>query len=544
MLVYYYHSITKEYVSSGYAQVNPRSIGDTIDPSLLPANSTTVAPPAFDRNKFSCRFTGVLWLLESLTAVDSAYQHSQTVGNPHRTRHDTLPDVLPVDVASSDATYDKHVSNALGKTWSDHLALTEAHGATGAVVGTTNTQTLINKTLSSPDTLSTLTVGNTGLGLNCKVDQSYSGTGTAGSPVPTVGVLVGADEGANTRTNATRKTSRLGSAHYTNAEEPVSGLFIDSLSTTSVMHVGGGDSKMNAATALIFYTAANSTTTTGTERVRISSTGDVQIGSSTASPTAEKLQVYGAGKFGSTARTFHISKTSGSVVHKNATGDAAWANNYGFEGFTAATLLGAFGAYGAAKDTIARMWIGLSHTDTKFTVDMVTGNTLMGAYTDLGTGEKLQVTGKIRATDLIICNGKVGLTPTGGVAVRLTNRTGAASVKGTVVCASSAYDNAVNLIVVDIPDPIGVIYEDGIADGQEVWVVKSGIAEVYFIGSTTRKHFARGFISTDSGYVSGQALSEAVPTSPFATDKHFYEIGHVLESRTGAGLAKTELHFN
>jgi len=45
-------------------------------------------------------------------------------------------------------------------------------------------------------------------------------------------------------------------------------------------------------------------------------------------------------------------------------------------------------------------------------------------------------------------------------------------------------------------------------------------------------------------YIDGQAKSEAVPTSPFATDKHFSEIGHVLESRTGEGLAKVYLDFN
>ena len=49
---------------------------------------------------------------------------------------------------------------------------------------------------------------------------------------------------------------------------------------------------------------------------------------------------------------------------------------------------------------------------------------------------------------------------------------------------------------------------------------------------------------SDTGEISGQALNEAVPTSPFATDKHFCEIGHVLETRTGAGLAKVNLHFN
>jgi len=128
--------------------------------------------------------------------------------------------------------------------------------------------------------------------------------------------------------------------------------------------------------------------------------------------------------------------------------------------------------------------------------------------------------------------------------ITLINKTGGLSVKGTVVCPSATVDLSVDKIAVNVPDPIGVIAEDGIADGQPVKVVKSGIADVLFIGNTTRKNIARGFITGDAGYIAGHALSEAVPSSPFATDKHFYEIGHVLESRVGAGLAKVMLHFN
>lgn len=141
---------------------------------------------------------------------------------------------------------------------------------------------------------------------------------------------------------------------------------------------------------------------------------------------------------------------------------------------------------------------------------------------------------------------KVKITPEGGIAVKLTNKTGGASVKGEVVSvySATAINSSVSKIVVDIPAPIGVFYESGVADGNEAWVVISGVADVYFVGNTTRGHLARGFITGDAGYVTGQALSEAVPSSPFASDKHFYEIGHVLESRTGAGLAKCVLHFN
>jgi len=136
-------------------------------------------------------------------------------------------------------------------------------------------------------------------------------------------------------------------------------------------------------------------------------------------------------------------------------------------------------------------------------------------------------------------------TKEGGYGVMLTNSTGSPSVKGSVVCASSSVDEGFSLIVKDVPDPFGVVYEDGIADGTQCLVIISGIAQVYFVGNATRGHIARGFLTADgASYVPGQALSESVPTSPFAADKHFFEIGHVIQSRTGAGLAKCILHFN
>lgn len=141
-------------------------------------------------------------------------------------------------------------------------------------------------------------------------------------------------------------------------------------------------------------------------------------------------------------------------------------------------------------------------------------------------------------------NGKVAFSPEGGLMVKMINKSGANSVKGHVVRAEPSVAGAVTKAVVDTADAIGVFYEEQVPDGQSAWVVVSGIADVFYISNTTNGHMARIFITADSGYVAGKALSEAYPTSPFASDKHFCEIGHVIESRTGAGLAKTILHFN
>ncbi len=154
------------------------------------------------------------------------------------------------------------------------------------------------------------------------------------------------------------------------------------------------------------------------------------------------------------------------------------------------------------------------------------------------TGTSLAVAGQV-------ANTKIMFTAEGGLAVKLTNKTGAPSVKGTIVDASATVNNAFALCVKDVPDVFGAVYEAGVADGSECWVVISGIADVLFTGNTTRGQLARGYLTADgAGYIAGYALAENVPTSPFASDKHFYEIGHVLESRTGAGLAKCVLHFN
>ena len=143
----------------------------------------------------------------------------------------------------------------------------------------------------------------------------------------------------------------------------------------------------------------------------------------------------------------------------------------------------------------------------------------------------------------LVNNDKIRFTAEGGMAVKLTNKTGGNSIKGYLVHLSGAVNNAVIVATVDDPDIVGVFYEDGIADGAEAWIVVSGIADIYFNGNSTRGHFMRNQITADSG-TAGMAISEALPSPPLATDKHFHEIGHVLETRTGAGLAKGILHFN
>ena len=106
--------------------------------------------------------------------------------------------------------------------------------------------------------------------------------------------VFGADEGttAGTLTDNADKGGRVGLQHYDIDEEPFGLFSYGATNGTNALNFGGGTSLMNAATHMGFYTASNSTTTGGTERIRIDSSGRVGIG--TSSP-AKPLDIYKSG---------------------------------------------------------------------------------------------------------------------------------------------------------------------------------------------------------------------------------------------------------
>lgn len=57
-------------------------------------------------------------------------------------------------------------------------------------------------------------------------------------------------------------------------------------------------------------------------------------------------------------------------------------------------------------------------------------------------------------------------------------------------------------------------------------------------------YIARMSVTADDYDAEGVATSEALPESPFVTDKHFQEVGYVIEAIEGVGLVKTVIYFN
>jgi len=174
-----------------------------------------------------------------------------------------------------------------GTTWhtgavqvQTHAALTEAHGATGAVVGTTNVQTLTNKTLTSP-VLTTPLIDDSDAGITVtSADQTHA------TPVATIPDIVdAADEfvmkdTAQTLTNKTLTAPVLGAATATSID--IGGTTLIASRTITI--------DTGAAFNIVLAAASGDDFTVDTTKLIVEGdSGNVGIG---ITPT-EKLQVSG-----------------------------------------------------------------------------------------------------------------------------------------------------------------------------------------------------------------------------------------------------------
>jgi hypothetical protein len=136
---------------------------------------------------------------------------------------------------------------------------------------------------------------------------------------------------------------------------------------------------------------------------------------------------------------------------------------------------------------------------------------------------------------------KIKTTAEGGIAVKMTNKTGAESVKGSIVSLSTETDNAFALAAIDASGVVGVVYESGVANGAECWVVVKGIAETLFTNNITHGMYARAPITADTDKVAGRAVGAAIPANTFNTDAYLARFGFVMESKDAGALAKVLL---
>ena len=127
----------------------------------------------------------------------------------------------------------------------------------------------------------------------------------------------------------------------------------------------------------------------------------------------------------------------------------------------------------------------------------------------------------------------------------MVNKTGSASVKGTIVRASTTVDNAFETIIANGEEPIGIVFDNGIPDGSYCRIVTGGKAQVLLKNSTasTRGNWVK---VSDSAGRADATLTDPPGSGIPEHDQHFTEIGHCMESKTSGTdvLAWCMIHFN
>ncbi len=106
------------------------------------------------------------------------------------------------------------------------------------------------------------------------------GTGSPGTKLDVSGntATVGSDFGAVTRTTGVTKLSRVAIPPFTTGNLNFAYVAAATTSTDNIAALGGAAGGASAATVIVFHTAGNTNTDSGTERMRINSIGRVGIG--------------------------------------------------------------------------------------------------------------------------------------------------------------------------------------------------------------------------------------------------------------------------
>ena len=128
------------------------------------------------------------------------------------------------------------------------------------------------------------------------------------------------------------------------------------------------------------------------------------------------------------------------------------------------------------------------------------------------------------------------ITPEGGFAVRLTNKSGAATVKGTIVSIKAGGDGEFELTPVNATHCLGVVETDAVVDGGSAFVTVAGIAPVLMKNNSTAGHICRIPLTDDDDEAAGYAMDAAQSSSASV-----YKIGDVLETKNANTLCLVRL---
>ncbi len=135
----------------------------------------------------------------------------------------------------------------------------------------------------------------------------------------------------------------------------------------------------------------------------------------------------------------------------------------------------------------------------------------------------------------VMVGSKGRLTPLGGLAILLTNKSGAVSVAGDVIQSHATIADAVIVADASATNVFGAFYESGIADGSSAWIVVAGKADI---------HMDAGGCSVQDRIITSATAGRGDVSNAPAVAVHFQEIGHAIEAAAANANALCVIHFN
>ena len=164
------------------------------------------------------------------------------------------------------------------------------------------------------------------VGSYAAANPKSSGAGSIDLDNQAFTIIVGGNHPSGGRSDNTAKTFRMSMVHNTLAEEPINILQGYCDSSDNNLYIGGGTGSANSLTQVRVYTGTNTTTTGGTERIRVNNAGAIGLSGANYGSSGQVLTSQGSGSAVAWSTVAaggasNISFNSGNGIDFSATGD-------------------------------------------------------------------------------------------------------------------------------------------------------------------------------------------------------------------------------
>ena len=149
-------------------------------------------------------------------------------------------------------------------------------------------------------------------GAGAIANPKSSGAGSIDLDNQAFTIIVGGNHPSGGRSDNNAKTFRMSMVHNTLAEEPINILQGYCDSSDNNLYIGGGTGAANSLTQVRVYTGTNTTTTGGTERIRINNAGAIGLSGANYGSSGQVLTSQGSGS------AVAWSTVSGTTINNNA----------------------------------------------------------------------------------------------------------------------------------------------------------------------------------------------------------------------------------